>query len=325
MTAHIDRRSALALLGGMTILPACTTLPAAPALAPDRELMVPVEGGRIHVRVNGPLDGPRAPLLMAHGGPGGSHSVFLPALPLADERAVILYDQLDSGLSDRPGDPANWTVPRFVSEVDSIREALSLDRLHLLGHSWGATVALEYAAARPAGLSSLVLQGPLISTPVWSEDAARLRAMLPAPVQAVLDRCEGASAPPAAECEAATNAFYDRFWRLRPPPPAFAAYETAHNQALSRKVYETMWGPNEFRATGTLKDYDGEPLLAKIAAPTLFLIGDSDEILPETALRFAGQVAGGEVETIQNAAHRIQTDRTDAYNDALRRWMRRFD
>lgn len=325
MTVPIDRRSALALIGGMTILPACATINAAPSLAPYRELMVPVQGGRVYVRVNGPLDSPRPPLLMVHGGPGGSHSAFLPALPLADERAVILYDQLDSGLSDRPGDPANWTLPRFVSEVDAIREALSLDRLHLLGHSWGATVALEYGASRPSGLASLTLQGPLISTPVWDEDAARLRAMLPAPVQAVLDRCDGASPPPAAECEAATQAFYDRFWRLRPPPPAFAEYEKAHNQALSKKVYETMWGPNEFRAVGTLKSYDGEPLLAHIAAPTLFLLGDSDEILPETAHRFARQVPGAEVEVIANAAHRVQTDSTDAYNGALRRWMRRFD
>ena len=63
-------------------------------------------------------------MLCAHGGPGGSDSYFLPSLQMADERAVILYDQLDSGLSDHPNDPANWTVERFVSEVDAIRAAL---------------------------------------------------------------------------------------------------------------------------------------------------------------------------------------------------------
>ena len=54
--------------------------------------------------------GPRPPVVFLHGGPGGTHAAYLDALALADERAVILYDQLDSGRSDRPNNPANWTV-----------------------------------------------------------------------------------------------------------------------------------------------------------------------------------------------------------------------
>jgi len=294
--------------------------------APDRELKVPVSGGSIHVRVNGPLDGPRPPLLTVHGGPGGSHAALLPALPLAHERAVILYDQLDSGLSERPGNPANWVVARFASEIDAIRAALGLDRVHLLGHSWGGTVALEYAARRPPGLASIILQGPLISTRAWMEDAAALRALLPADVQATLDACEGATPPPRDRCDAATEAFYARFWRLRPPPAWQTAYEKAYNQALNHAVYEAMWGLNEFRATGSLADYDGEALLARIAAPALFLLGDSDEIRPDTARRFAAATgSGAEVAIVPDAAHRIQSDQPGLYVAAIDRWLRRHD
>ena len=141
--------------------------------APDRELMVPVRGGRIYVRVNGRLDGPKAPLVMVHGGPGSSHAGFIPALPLADDRAVILYDQLDNGRSDAPNDPFNWTVERFVSEIDAIRAALNLRQFHLLGQSWGGTVVNEYAARRPAGLKSLILSSPLISTSGWEVSTSR--------------------------------------------------------------------------------------------------------------------------------------------------------
>src|SRR5690349_6831605 len=91
---------------------------------PDRELMARVPGGRVYVRVNGRLDGARLPIVMVHGGPGGTHAAFLDALALADERAVILYDQLDSGASDHPDTPSNWTVGRFTEEVDAIRRAL---------------------------------------------------------------------------------------------------------------------------------------------------------------------------------------------------------
>src|SRR4051794_13718082 len=100
--------------------------------APDREAMIPVPGGRVYVRVNGTLAGPRPPVVFLHGGPGGTHATYLDALALADERAVILYDQLDSGRSDRPNNPANWTVARFTDEVSAVARALGVRRWHVL-------------------------------------------------------------------------------------------------------------------------------------------------------------------------------------------------
>src|SRR5687768_11089160 len=91
---------ALAALGSMAAA-ASARPPSFPP--PEREWMVPVEGGRIYVRVNGKLDGSRPPLVLVHGGPGGTHRGLLDALELADQRAIILYDQLDSGRSDHPG------------------------------------------------------------------------------------------------------------------------------------------------------------------------------------------------------------------------------
>ena len=118
-------------------------------IKPDRELMVPVPGGRAYVRINGNLAGRRPPIILLHGGPGSAHWYFLNATAMAGDRAVILYDQLDSGRSDTPDDPANWRVARFVEELDAIQAILSVRRWHVLGASWGGTVALEYAARRP--------------------------------------------------------------------------------------------------------------------------------------------------------------------------------
>ena len=142
---------------------------------PDREKMVPVEGGRIYVRQNGVIRAEKPPILFIHGGPGGTHVHYLTMLPLADERAVLMYDQLDSGLSDHPENPKNWRVERFVDEVDHIRRAFGLERLHVCGHSWGGTVALEYAACQPKGLASAILGSPLVSTRSWLADANKLR------------------------------------------------------------------------------------------------------------------------------------------------------
>src|SRR4051794_27992291 len=217
---------------------------------PDRELMVVVPGGRVYVRVNGRLDGPNLPVIMIHGGPGSTHAAFLSLLALSADRAVILYDQLDSGLSDHPNDPKNWTVGRFTDEVDCVRRAVGVSRWHVMGHSWGGTIALEYGARQPAELAGLVLASPLISTRSWIADADALRAGLPAEVQATLKKCE-ATAPITSACEKATYNYYDHYLRRAPQADGMSAYEAAHPALkFNLQIYQAMWGSSEFVVTG---------------------------------------------------------------------------
>ncbi|PVM82379.1 proline iminopeptidase-family hydrolase [Caulobacter endophyticus] len=303
---------------------------------PDREVRLPVPGGRVYARVNGDLDAAVAgvgppPIVMVHGGPGGTHSGFLDALALSDERAVILYDQLDSGLSDHPMNPANWTVGRFVDELEAVREGLKIPRWHVLGHSWGGTVALEYGARRSPALASLMLASPLVSTRSWIADANLLRGDLPPAVQDQLIRCEASAPSPSdkalsAACDAATNAFYAAFLTREPPSPAHRAYRPAGDRGFNPVLYKTMWGATEFSATGTLKAYDGEPLLDRLDGPrTLFMVGQYDESRPATAIGFSRRARGSELAVVPGAGHATFTDRPEETVAVLRQWLRRQD
>jgi proline-specific peptidase len=325
---HLGRRALLGGLAALTAAPAWARLTTIPA--PSRELMVPVTGGRVFVTVTGDLNAARPPLVIAHGGPGGTHRSYLEALALADERAVILYDQLDSGRSDWPQDPANWTVPRFVDELEAIRAALGVGRWHVLGHSWGGTIALEYGARRPAGLASLILASPLISTRSWIADADALRAELPEATRTTISACEGTVPPSRDLCDAATAEFYRTFNGREPASALAKAYAEADKAAGSRgfdaRLYETMWGSSEFVSTGTLRDYDGEPLLVKLDGPrTLFMVGQYDEARPVTAIGFARQMPGAELAVIPGAAHGLFGDRPDETIGVLRGWLARHD
>ncbi|MDO9489379.1 MAG: proline iminopeptidase-family hydrolase [Sphingomonadaceae bacterium] len=285
---------------------------------PDREVRVPVRGGGLYVRVNGDLAAPRAPVLFIHGGPGSGHGYFLPTLQLADRRAVILYDQLDAGLSDRPGDPANWTVERFVSEVDAIRAALGLKQLHVVGHSWGSTIALEYAARRPAGLRSLTLGSPLISTRSWEASTRAQLATLPPAVRAAIETHERAGTTRDPAYVAAMEVFYARFLRRHPVPAYVADYRSRPGLASNPIVYEAMWGPGEISATGTLRSYDGEPLLPAIAVPTLVVCGEHDEMTPAAAAPLVARIPNARLVAIPDAGHALPTDQPQAYVQTLR-------
>jgi proline iminopeptidase/L-proline amide hydrolase len=322
----IDRRLFLGGAAAAALAPAAFARGPAAYPAAGREVMVPVRGGRVYVRVNGDLAGERPPLVLLHGGPGGTHGALLDALALADERAVILYDQLDSGRSDHPGDPANWTVARFTDELDAIRLALGIGRWHVAGHSWGGTVALEYGARAPAALASLILASPLVSTRSWIADANTLRRQLEPEVQSTLDRCDTPAPPTKEACDTATGAFYAAFNGREEASDGMIAYRAQSGRGWNPRLYETMWGKTEFVSTGTLKDYDGEPLLARLNGErTLFIAGQYDEARPETVGGFAARVPGAEFAVVPGAAHGIFNDRPAETIALLRGWLARQD
>ncbi len=295
-------------------------------MKPDRAVMVPVPGGRVYVRINGKLDGPRPPLVMLHGGPGSSHWYFLNATAMAGDRAIILYDQLDSGRSDTPGDAANWVVPRFVAELAAIKAHLGIARWHVLGTSWGGTIGLEYGATRPPGLASLILQSPLVSTDDWLRDANALRAAMPADVRAALDACDLPGGDETPECAAATDAFYRAHVHLTDPPPAVAAYKAALPRSFSSEIYNHMWGRAEFVSTGTLRHYDGRSLLPKLdGARTLFLAGAADEAVPATVAGYARAANGARFAEIPDAAHTALGDNPAGYLAVLAPWLAGHD
>ena len=87
-----------------------------------------------------------------------------------------------------------------------------------------------------------------------------------------------------------------------------------------------MWGASEFVSTGTLRNYDGEPLLKALdGRHTLFMVGQYDEARPETTFLFAKRVAGSEVAVVPGAAHATFYDRPEETVAVLRAWMNRQD
>ncbi|HEX9892704.1 MAG TPA: proline iminopeptidase-family hydrolase [Gemmatimonadales bacterium] len=282
---------------------------------------IPVGAGRVWYEVAG--EGPGTPVLLIHGGPGGRSCRLARLKGLGADRPVILYDQLGTGRSDRPTDTTLWRLPRFVEEIDSIRAHLGLTRLHLYGHSWGATVALEYALTRPgSGIQSVTLSGPLVSTPRWIADGDTLRQQMPADLQRTLREHEAAGTVDSPAYRAATDSFYARFMsRRQPPAPAIECEGVTGNDS----VYRYMWGPTEFHATGTLRDHDRTDRLGELTLPVLFLAGEFDEARPPTVRGFAEKVPGARFEVITGAGHAFPNDEPEQTIRIVGAFLRQTD
>lgn len=306
-----------------TPLPERKPRPAGVTICPvaERELRADAAGGKLYVRANGLADGRPAPLLLLHGGPGGTHLGMVGALPLADTRGVVLYDQLDCGLSDRTGNPANWNVDRFVSEIDAVRKAMGLERFHLSGTSWGGTLALEYAARKPEGLESLILLSPLVSTRAWLADAEIYIAELPAEHQAAIAEARRTGNYESDRFMAADQ-YYARLHLARERlSPLHLACQGRSDPLFNYPLYVHMWGPSEFVVTGTLKSYDGEHLLAQVDVPTLIMGGEYDEARPATLKAFAARMKDARYQMVAGSGHWVENDRPAEHRQYLRQWL----
>ena len=287
---------------------------------PIEEGYVTVPGGRVWYKVVGSSD--ETPLLILHGGPGLPHNYLSPLENLASGRPVIFYDQLGCGKSDGPNDPNLWQATRFVEELREVQHSLNLERVHILGHSWGSMLAVDYALTQPAGLESLVLASPCLSMPRFLEDVTTYRKQLPTEIQEVLDQHETAGTTASEEYQEAVMVFYTRhLCRIDPWPEPFNVAAAGFNS----EVYHTMWGPSELCITGNLATFDRTDHLHKITVPTLLTCGRFDETTPETTTWYQSLIQGAELTIFEQSSHMPHLEEAEHYLRIIKQFLSRVE
>jgi proline iminopeptidase len=293
--------------------------PGAPASLPPGEAYLAVPDGRIRYKVTGAGSG--TPVILLHGGPGYSSFYLKPFEALGDDRTVVRYDQLGGGKSDRITDTTLFTIAHFVRELDSLRAHLGYTKVHLLGHSWGTILALEYYRAHAEHVASLILASAALDIPAWERNARRLVGTLSDSAQRAIRTRERQGRFDAPDYQAALGEFYGKYVWRHPVQPDLDSLMRTVNEA----IYNYMQGPSEFTITGTLKRYDGTPLLKAITVPTLYTVGEFDEADPPTIKRFARMTPGAQVVVLPGAAHLTPWDARDESVRAVRTFLRAAD
>src|SRR3954465_7421382 len=283
-----------------------------------REGYVDFRGYRRWYRVVGGLTSPVTPLLALHGGPGSTHHYFTPLEALASERPVVLYDQIGCGKSDRPTD-IEWSVGVFRDEVVALRQQLALERIHLLGTSWGGMLAQEHVLSGATGIVSLILSSTLANLALWNDEQSKLKAQLPAEVVEVLDRHEADGKFDDPEYAPAMEPYFHRHFCRGPlPPPELDAMD----KARAPDVYRAMQGPNEWMTTGALKGGDTRDRLHEIDVPTLVLRGAYDMCTAPVAAELVDGIEGAREVVFEHSSHTPVLEETDRYLQVVGEFVR---
>lgn len=289
-----------------------------------RETYIEVEDGfKVwSMEVGGGSKNDRPALVVLHGGPGGGHEYLGNLAALAtNHQKVVFYDQLGCGKSDQPNDPTRWTITRFVNELTTIRNALDLQDIVLLGQSWGGMLAIEYLMTYPTGVSGLILSNSLSSATVFSTELLRLKHELPSTVLQVLNKNETEGSVDSPEYQKAVEAFYSRhIFRMDPLPDRIREALNSENQ-----VYQVMWGINEFNFTGNLKDWERTNDLGKIQLPTLIISGEFDESTPTVNELIHKQLTNSRWVLMPGCSHLPNLENPQSYMSYIRDFLDQID
>ncbi|MEU3465927.1 alpha/beta fold hydrolase [Streptomyces sp. NPDC006733] len=274
------------------------------------------------------------PVIFLHGGPG-TPGEGIPAGGrelAADGFDVYSYDQLGAGRSTRLADITGYTVARQVADLDAIRRTLGVDRIIIIGQSWGGSLAAQYLAAHSRQVAKAVFTSP---GALWGQEYPGSAAGEPwnrlAPAQQVrLDQLNSAPRILAASLLLDIN-----------PGAAHAMVgdrevdQWMHEVALTGKDSTACQGappteahhnPQGFYSNQlTRKDFehtpDPRPQLRTAHVPALIMRGECDFIKPAVADEYRQTLPDAELVTVKGAGHAIARGRPDLYTALLRAFV----
>ena len=287
------------------------------ALAPDRIEIVAVEGGQVAVYIYGDANGET--VLAVNGGPGvGSRYLRGPLSELVRRGyRLVIHDQLGTGASEHPDDPGLWTLRRYVAELETVRRSQCDGPVHLLGHSWGGMLAIEYLLAHPGAVKSAILSNTSADTPAHLAEVRRLLGAFGLETLEMIDRREREGTTDHLEYRAISTLFYGRHTTRTEHMPE------ADGRDLNMQVQEALWGRAEFSATGELASWSRLADLHRLAMPCLVLVGAFDYTTPRSAALMRARLPDARLVVFPDSGHAPYLDEPESYFGEIARFLDR--
>ncbi len=273
----------------------------------DTEIYFDVEGSGLVADGDRMREKPVA--FLVHGGPGADHTGFKPTFSrLSNRMQLVYFDHRGQGRSAR-GDRATYTLENNVEDMEALRQYLGLERIVVIGGSYGGMVALTYASRYPQQVSHLIVIAT-VADARFLERAKQNLAERGTPDQQAIAAAlwEGnfRDADHLKEYFRLTRTLYSV--TARPNDPAPQSWERA---ILSPDAINQAFG-------GFLRTYDIRDQLPNITAPTLVIAGRHDWICPpEFSEEIAALIPKADLRIFENSGHAVRADEPEALLDAI--------
>ena len=277
-------------------------------------MLVDVGDTRLHVTERGA--GALA-LLVLHGGPGLDHTMFGSYLdPLGDLARLLLVDERATGRSE-PSAPETWTLERHAADVEALAAAMGLERYAVLGHSYGALIALQHAVDFPGRPAATIVSSGVPDARFLAEVERELAQFEP------IELREQVQASWANEAHARTQQDVAAIM-VAQLPFHFADPRDPRIDQMLAEMGDAIYGPDVLRAAATA-EYGGiavEDRLGDVTHPLLVLAGRHDRTCSVAAAQaIAAGVPGAELVVFEHSGHMTFVEENDAYVATVRAFL----
>ena len=259
--------------------------------------------------------GPRrgTPLVLLSGGPGFDPDYFWfgrAFQTLAQTRWVLTYDQRGTGQSTRVGPADSVTVADYVADLEALRVALGVEKIDVLGHSWGGYLALAYGAAHGDRIAHMVLVGS--AAPKFSDTIFLFTQVFP----------ERDMSTPMAKGMAGDSAALAQAIGVY---TSMIFYSPSHGVAWRKLGSRLKFNPDVNRhLSRDLARQDFTPSLKEFRFPTLVTTGRYDmNVAPLTAFRIHQAIPSSEFRVFEESSHIPFYEEPDAFVAALKPFLAR--
>ncbi|TKC00399.1 proline iminopeptidase-family hydrolase [Pedobacter cryophilus] len=273
---------------------------------------------------------PKMKILLLNGGPGATHEYFecFENFMPAEGIEFIYYDQLGCGNSDDPRDTSMWDLPRYVEEVEQVRQALDLskDNFYVLGHSWGGILAIEYALKYQDNLKGLIISNMMASAPDYSKYAEEVLSKQLKPE--VLKEIREIEAKKDFQNPRYMELLMPNFYAehiLRMPVDKWPEPVNRSFAKMNQSLYVTMQGPSEFGLSGKLEKWDRMADLKKLTVPTLVIGAKHDTMDPAHMEQMSKNAQNGSYLFCPNGSHMSLYDDQETYFKGLIKFVKGVD
>ncbi|MDB5118296.1 MAG: alpha/beta fold hydrolase [Mucilaginibacter sp.] len=272
---------------------------------------VNINGAKLWVVTVGEGD----PIIFIAGGPGGTHLGLRSFDALAQSHHQLIYfDAFGRGKSDTAKNVTEYTLDRDIDDIEALRKSLKLDKITVLGHSYGGVVAQGYAIKYPAHLSHLILADTFHSFVMWQENDDSSNREIKNSYPEVWDelmkiRNEGAISSDAKHQEIYGRVPYGFLYAYN-PDKFTARGRKPYPNPLNTKLYYQMVGKDgDFIVGSDIGTFDYRKQLKDLKMPVLIVTGRYDRVaVPWMAIKFKEYCPQAEFVMFEKSGHNPQVE-----------------